>query len=131
MLILHIKSMFVTVVPVVLYFWMGPGILVLGHYYFGHTAVLVIDKFLSYDHKIVGEILHIFLVVGNALGQLPLVNNVHDLVLNNHLFEHRVVGMEPVVEMHTALVDVDTIVVLFVDIVDTVDDVLLWVSVGS
>ena len=70
---------------------MGPGIL--GNYYFKKTAVLVLDKVVRYHHHIVGEVLHIVLVVHIALGQLPLANNVHNLVLNKHLFEHRVVGM--------------------------------------
>ena len=83
---------------------MGLGIHVLRNYYFGHTAVLVLDKVVRYDHHIVGAVLHIVLFVDFALGQLPFSNNFHNLVLDNHLFVHRVVGMEPVVEMHTVLV---------------------------
>ena len=75
------------------YLWMGPGIIVLGNYYFGHTAVLVLDKVVSYSHHIVGAVLHIFLVVDIALGQLPLANNFHNLVLDKHLVEHRFVSM--------------------------------------
>ena len=60
-----------------------------------------------------------------------MANNVHDLVLDNHLFEHRVVSMEPVLAMHIALVEFDTLVVGNVGTVDTVEDVLLWVGVGS
>ena len=73
---------------------MGPGIL--GNYYFGHTTVMVLDKVVNYDHHIVGEVLHIFPVVDVALGAPLLANNFHDLSLDNHLFENRVVGMEPV-----------------------------------
>ena len=102
--------------------WRGPGIL--GNYYFGHTAVLVLDKVVSYDYHIFWAVLHIFLVVDIALNQLPLANNIHDLILDIHLFEHRVVGMEPVMAMHAALVEVDTLVVAVVGIVDTLEDVL-------
>ena len=108
---------------------MGPGIL--GNYYFSHTAVLVIDKVVIYDHHIVGAVLHIFLVVDIALGQPPLENKVHDLVLDNHLFEHRVFSMKPVVAMHAELVEVDTVVVGVVGTVDNVETVLLCVGVGS
>ena len=73
---------------------MVPGIL--GYYYFGHTSVMVLDKVVIYNPHIVGLVLHNVTVVGIALGP-PLANNVHDLVLDNHLFENRVVGMEPVV----------------------------------
>ena len=104
---------------------MGPGILVLGNYYFVHTDVLVLDKVVSYDHHIVGDVFNIVFVVDIVLGQLPLANNVHDLFLDNPLFEHRVVGMEHVVAMHTALVEVDTLVVGVLDTVDTVEAVLL------
>ena len=106
---------------------MGPGIL--GNYYFSHTAVIVIDKVVSYDHHIVGAVLHILPVVDISLGQLPLVNNVHDLVLDNHIFEHRVVGMEPMASMNAALMDFDKIVVGVVGNVDTVENVLLCVGV--
>ena len=77
---------------------MGP--VILGNYYFRYNDVLVPDKVVSYDHHIVRAVLHIFLVVDIALGKLPLANNVHNLALNNHLLEHRVVSIEPVVEMH-------------------------------
>ena len=106
---------------------MGPGIL--GNYYFVHTYVVVLDKVVIYDHHIVGEVLHIFPVVDITIGQTPLVNNVHDLILDNHLFEHRVVRMEPVVAMHVALLEVDTILVGVVGTVDTVDDVLFCVGI--
>ena len=76
-------------------------------------------KVVSYNHHIFGEVLHIVLVVYISLGHLPLANNVHDLVLDNHLFEHRVIGMEPVLAMHTSLVEVDTLVVGVVDTMDT------------
>ena len=78
-----------------------------------------------------GAVFHIVPVVDISLGQLSLANNVHDLVLNNHLFEHRVFSMEPVVAMHTAFVEVDTLVVGVVGNVDTVKVVLLWVGVVS
>ena len=39
--------------------------------------------------------------------------------------------MEPVGAMHTALVEVDTLVVGVVYTVDTVEAVLLWVGIGS
>ena len=71
--------------------WMVTGILV--NYYFVHTGVMVLGKFLRYDPHIVGSVLHNVLVVDIALGPPPLVNNVHDLALDNHIFEHRVVGM--------------------------------------
>ena len=107
---------------------MGTGIL--GNYYFGHTAGLVLDKVVSYDHHIVRSVLYIFLVVDIALVNLPLANNVHDLVLDNHLSKYRVFGMEPVVEIHTALVEVDTLVVGVVRTVDNVEAFLLCVGVG-
>ena len=107
---------------------MGPGIL--GNYYSGHTVVVVIYKVVSYDHHIVGEVLHIFLVVDITLGQLPLANNVQDLALNNHLFEHRVVSMKHVVATNAAFVEVDTLVVGVVGNVDNVKSVLLCVGVG-
>ena len=106
---------------------MGPGIL--GNYYFVHTAVMVLDKVVNYDHYIVGAVLHIVPGVDIALGPPPLANKFHELALNNHLFEHRVVGMEPVVEIHTALVEVDTLSVGILDTVNTVEAVLLWVGV--
>ena len=99
---------------------MGPGILVLGHCYFGHTAVLVLDKVVSYDQHIVGEVLHIVIVVDIALGPLSLADNFHNLVINNHLFEHGIVGMAPVLAMNATLVEVDTSVAAVVDNVDTV-----------
>ena len=108
--------------------WMGPGIL--GNYYFSHTAVLVIDKVVSYDHHIVGVVLHIFLVVDIALGPPPFPNNVHELFLENHLFEHRFFGIEPVAAMYAALVKFDTLVVGVVSTADTVEAVLLCVGVG-
>ena len=55
--------------------------------------MLLLDKVVSYDHNIVGVVLHIFLVVDIDPVQLPLANNFHNLVLDNHLFEHRVVNM--------------------------------------
>ena len=81
---------------------MGPGIL--GNYYFSHNAVMVLDKIVSYDPHIVGSVLHNVPVVDIDLGPPPLANNVHNLALNNYIFEHRVVGMEPVAEIHAALV---------------------------
>ena len=111
--------------------WIGPGILVLGNYYFVHIAVLVFDKVVSYDHHIFLAVLHIVLVVDIDFRQLPLENNVHDFVLDNYLFEHRVVGMEPVVAMHTVLVEVDKLMIGVVGTVDTVEAVILWVGVGS
>ena len=90
---------------------------------------MVLDKVGSYDHHIVGVVLQIFPVVDISLGQLPLANNIHDLVLDNHLFENRVVGMEPVVAIHSELVEVDTLVVGFVGTVDTVESGMLCVRV--
>ena len=107
---------------------MGPGIL--GNYYFGHTDAMVLDKVVNYDHHIVGSVLHIVPVFDIALGPPLLANNVHNLSLDNHLFEHRVGGMEPGVVMHAALVEVDTLVVGVVGTVDTVEAVLLCVGVG-
>ena len=110
--------------------WIGPGILVLGNYYFVHIAVLVFDKVVSYDHHIFLAVLHIVLVVDIALGTPPsLANTVHNLALDIHLFEHRAVGMEYVAAMHAALVEFDTLVVGVVGIVDNVEDVLLCVGV--
>ena len=71
--------------------WIGPGIL--GNYYFGHADVTVLDKVVNYDQHIFGAVLHIVHVVDIALGQPLLENNVHDLALHNHLFNHRVFGM--------------------------------------
>ena len=99
------------------------------YYYFGHTDVVVLGKFVSYDPHIVLSVLHNVPVVDIALGAPPLVNNVHDLALNIHLFEHRVVGMEYVAAMNAALVKVDTLVVGVVGIVDTVEAVMLCVGV--
>ena len=58
----------------------------------------------------------------------PLAKNVHDLALDNRLFEHRVAGMEPVAAMHAAFVEVDTLVVGVMGIVDTMEAVLLCVG---
>ena len=80
------------------------GYEILSYYYFGHTAVMVLDKVVSYEPHIVGLVLHNFSVVDIAFGPPPLTNNVHDLGLDNHLFEHRVVGMEPIAAIHAALV---------------------------
>ena len=106
---------------------MGPGIL--GSYYFGHTAVMMLDKVVSYDPHIVGLVLHIVPVVDILLGSPPLANNSHDLTLNNHLFEHRVVGMEPVAEMNAELMEVSTLVVGVVGTVDNVEAIILCVGV--
>ena len=105
---------------------MGPEIL--GNYSFGHTAVMVLDKVLSYDPHIVGSVLNTVPVVYIALGPLPLANNFHDFDLYSHLFEQRVVGMEPVAAMHAALMEIDTLVVGVVSTVDTVEAVLLCVG---
>ena len=91
---------------------------------------MVLGKVVSYDPHIVGLVLHIVPVVDIALGSPPLENNVHDLPLNNHLFDHRFVGMETLTVMHAALVEVDTILVGVVGTLDTVEDVLLCVGVG-
>ena len=106
---------------------MGSG--TLGYYYFGHNAVMVIGKVVSYNPHIVLLVLHNFSVVDIALGTPPLANNVHDLALNIHLFEHRVVGMESVAAMHASLVAVDTLLVGVFGIVDTVEAVLFCVDV--
>ena len=100
-----------------------------GYYYFGHTAMMVLGKILSYDPYIVVSVLHNVPVVDIALGPPPLENNFNKLALDIHLFEHRVVGMESVAAMHDALVEVDTLVVGVVGIVDTVEAVLLYVGV--
>ena len=63
---------------------MGSGIL--GYYYFSHTAVIVLDKVVSYDPHSVGSVLHNVPVADFALGLPPLANNVHDLALDIHLF---------------------------------------------
>ena len=70
---------------------MGPGIL--GSYFFGHTSVMVLDKVVNYDHHIFEAFLLIVPVIDIALGPPPLENNVHCLALDNHLFDHRVVGI--------------------------------------
>ena len=106
---------------------MVPGIL--GYYYFGHTSVMVLDKVVIYEPRVVWSVLHNAPVVDIALGPPPLANNAHDLALDIHLFEHTVVGMEPVAAMHDALVEVDTLVVGVMGTVDTVEDVLLCVGV--
>ena len=106
---------------------MGSG--TLGYYYFGHISVMVRDKVVCYGPHIFGSVLHNVPAFGIALGPPPLSNNVHDLALDIHLFEYRVFGMEYVVAMHAILVEVDTLVVGFVGIVDTVESVLLCVGV--
>ena len=63
---------------------MGYG--TLGYYYFGHTAVMVLGKVVSYYPHIVVSVIHNFLVVDTALGPPPLTNNAHDLALDIHLF---------------------------------------------
>ena len=107
--------------------WMGYG--TLGYYFLGHTAVMVLGKFVIYDPHIVVSVLHNVPVVDIALGPPPLANNVHDLTLNIHIFEHRVVGMESVAAMHAAFVEFDTLVVSFVGIVDNLEADLLYVDV--
>ena len=77
-----------------------------------------------------GAVLHIFPVVNISLGPPPLADNVHNLAIDNHCFEHRVLSMKPVAEIHDTLVEVDKPVVGVVDVVDTVEDVLLCVVVG-
>ena len=74
-------------------------------------------------------VLHNVPVVYIALGPPPLANNVHDLTLDIHPFEHRVFGMESMATMYDALVEVDTLVVGVAGIVDTVEAVLLCVRV--
>ena len=106
---------------------MGSGIL--GYYYFSHTAVMVLYMIVCYDPHIFGSVLHNFHVVDISLRPPPLANILHNIALDIHLFEHRVVGMEPVAEMHAALVVVDTLVVGVVGTVDTVGGVLLCVGV--
>ena len=101
----------------------------LGYYYFIHTAVMVLGKVVSYDPHIVVPVLHNVPVVYIALGPPPLANNVHDLALGIHLFEHRVVGVASVAAMHSALVEVDTFLVGVVSIVYTVEAFLLCVCV--
>ena len=90
---------------------------------------MVLGKFVRYDPHIVGSVLHNFPVSGISLGPPPLANNVHDIALDIHLFENRVVGMEYVAAMHAALVEVDTLVVGFFGTVDTVEAILLYVGV--
>ena len=75
------------------------------------------------------SVLHNFPAVDNALGPPPLANNVHDLSLDIHIFGHRVVGMKYVGAMHAALLEVDTLLVGVVVIVDTLEAVLLCVGV--
>ena len=48
---------------------MGSG--TFGYYFFGHTAVLVLVKVVSYNPHIVGSVLHNALVVDIALGPPP------------------------------------------------------------
>ena len=91
---------------------------------------MVFDRVVSYDTNIFGLVLHIVPVVDIALGAPPSANIIHYLALDNHLFEHRVVGTEPVAAMYAALVEVDTLVVGIVGTVDNVDAVLLCVGVG-
>ena len=105
---------------------MGSG--TLGYYNFGHTDVMVLGKVISYDHHIFGLVLHNVPVVYISLWPPPLENNVHNLALNIHLFEHRVVGIESVAALHAAFVGVYTLVVGFVGTVDTVEAVLLCVG---
>ena len=102
---------------------------ILGNYYFSHTSVMLIDKVVSYNHHIVWAVLHNVPVVYIVLGQPPLSNKVHDLVLDNHIFEHRVVGMEPVSTMHASLVEVDILVVGVEGTVDNVEAIMLCVGV--
>ena len=106
---------------------MGPGII--GNHYFGHTAVMVLDKVVSYNPHIFGLVLQNVPVVYISLWPPPLENNVHNLALNIHLFEHRVVGIESVAALHSAFVGVYTLVVGFVGTVDTVEAVLFCVGV--
>ena len=91
--------------------------------------MVVLGKVVSYYPHIVLSVLHNVPVVDIALGTPPLANNAHNLALDIHLFEHRVVGMESVAAMYSALVEVDTLVVRVVCIVDTVEAVLLCVDV--
>ena len=105
------------------------GFVTLCCYYFGHTDVMLLGKFVSYDPHIFVLVLHFFPVVDITLGSPPLVSNVHNLALDIHLFEHRVFGMESVAVMHAALVEVDTFVVGVVGILDTVYAFLLCVGV--
>ena len=91
-----------------------------GYYYFGYTAVMVLGKVVSYEPQIVVLVLNNVPVVDISLGPPPLTNNFHDLTLDIHLFEHRVFGMEFAAGMHAALVEVDTLLVGVVVILDTV-----------
>ena len=117
----------IVLICVIKFLWMGSG--TLGYYYFGHTTGMVLGNVVSYDPHIVVSVLHNVPVVDISLGPPPLANNVHNLALDIHLFEHRVVGMESVAAMHTALVEVDNLVGGVVGIVDTVKAVLLCVGV--
>ena len=90
---------------------------------------MVLDKVVSYDPHIVRPVLHNVPVADIAFGTPPLANNVHDLALDNHLFEHRVVGMEPMAEMHATLVEVDNLVVWVVVTVDALEAFLLCVGI--
>ena len=90
---------------------------------------MVLDKVGNYNHNFVRAVLHISPVVDISLCPPPLANNVHDLALDNHLFEHRVVGVESVVAMYAALVEVDTLVMGVVSSVDNVESFLLYVGV--
>ena len=67
---------------------------------------MVLGKVVSYDPHIVGSVLHNVPFVDIALGPPPLTNNVHNLALDIHLFEHRVVGMKYVAVMHVELVEI-------------------------
>ena len=77
-----------------------------------------------------GAVLHIFPVVNISLGPPPLADNVHNLAIDNHCFENRVLSMKPVAAMHAELVEVVTLVVKVVGTVDTVEAVLLCVGLG-
>ena len=107
--------------------WVVSG--TLGYYYFRHTVVVVLVKVISYYPHIVVSVLHNVPFFYIALGPPPLVNNVHDLALYIHLFEHRVFSMEYVTAMHAALVEVGTLLVGFVVILDTVEAFLFFVGV--
>ena len=88
---------------------------------------MVLGMVVSYDPHIFVAVLHTVPVLDIFLGPPPLANTVHNLALDIHIFEHRVVGMESVAVMHSALVGVDTVVVGVVGIVDTVEAVMLCV----
>ena len=87
--------------------------------------MMVLDTVVSYDPHIVGSVLHNVHVVDISLGLPFLPNNVHDLDLDIHLFEHRVVGMEHVAVLHAALMEFDTLLVGVVGTVDTVEAVII------